>query len=127
MRRPPPHTHRPCRSRRVPGGDRSRKNAAAGGHRVLSGVHDDHNRRTDHGRRRAVRKGEQITGTAREKLAREMKEQYEGGRSIRAIAEAYGRSYGFVHRVLTETDVSLRGRGGEHPQRRLGTAAHSGR
>nr|WP_308288411.1 helix-turn-helix domain-containing protein [Streptomyces lavenduligriseus] len=80
-----------------------------------------------HGRRRAVRKGEQITGAAREKLAREMKEQYEGGRSIRAIAEAYGRSYGFVHRVLTETDVSLRGRGGEQPQRRLGTAAHSGR
>ncbi|WP_443735740.1 helix-turn-helix domain-containing protein [Streptomyces lavenduligriseus] len=33
-----------------------------------------------------------------------MKEQYEGGRSIRAIAEAYGRSYGFVHRVLTEEE-----------------------
>ncbi|MER7224767.1 helix-turn-helix domain-containing protein [Streptomyces rubradiris] len=56
-----------------------------------------------------------------------MKEQYEGGRSIRAIAEAYGRSYGFVHRVLTETDVSLRSRGGEHPHRRLGTPARSGR
>jgi transposase len=74
-----------------------------------------------------VRKGEQITGAVREKLAQEMKEQYEGGRSIRAIAEAYGRSYGFVHNVLTETDVSLRGRGGERPQRRLGTAAHSSR
>ncbi|MFH9402611.1 helix-turn-helix domain-containing protein [Streptomyces sp. NPDC017638] len=74
-----------------------------------------------------MRKGEQITGAAREELAREMKEQYEGGRSIRAIAEAYGRSYGFVHRVLTETEVSLRGRGGEQSRRLLGTAAHSGR
>ncbi len=64
-------------------------------------------------------KGKQITGTAREKLAREMKEQYEKGLSIRAIAEAYGRSYGFVHRVLTETDAPLRGRGGKHPHRRL--------
>ncbi|CAL9289393.1 helix-turn-helix domain-containing protein [Streptomyces sp. SudanB182_2057] len=74
-----------------------------------------------------MRKGQQITGTAREKLAREMKEQYEAGRSIRAIAEAYGRSYGFVHRVLTETDVPLRARGGEHPQRHPGTPAHQGR
>ncbi|MFF4710087.1 helix-turn-helix domain-containing protein [Streptomyces eurythermus] len=74
-----------------------------------------------------MRKGEQITGAARQKLAREMKEQYEGGRSIRAIAEAYGRSYGFVHRVLTEMDVPLRSRGGERPQGHPGTAARSGR
>ncbi|GAA2229432.1 helix-turn-helix domain-containing protein [Streptomyces nogalater] len=74
-----------------------------------------------------MRKGEQITGAAREELAREMKQQYEAGRSIRAIAEAYGRSYGFVHRVLTETEVSLRGRGGERPRRHRGTAAHAGR
>ncbi|MFF5407257.1 helix-turn-helix domain-containing protein [Streptomyces misionensis] len=63
-------------------------------------------------------KGKQITGAAREELAQEMKKQYEQGMSIRAIAEAHGRSYGFVHRVLTETDVSLRSRGGERPQRR---------
>ena len=35
-------------------------------------------------------KGKQITGTARAELAREMKEQYENGLSIRAIAEAHG-------------------------------------
>ncbi|CAL9666650.1 hypothetical protein SUDANB176_07256 [Streptomyces sp. enrichment culture] len=64
-------------------------------------------------------KGKQITGAAREKLAREMKEQYENGLSIRAIAEAHGRSYGFVHRVLTEADVPLRSRGGDRPHRRL--------
>ncbi|WP_435847388.1 helix-turn-helix domain-containing protein [Streptomyces eurythermus] len=42
-----------------------------------------------------------------------MEEQYEGGRSIQASAEAHGRSYGFVRRVLTEPGVSLRrpGRG----------------
>ncbi|MFE2276531.1 helix-turn-helix domain-containing protein [Streptomyces sp. NPDC059454] len=64
-------------------------------------------------------KGKQITGAAREELAREMREQYENGRSIRAIAEAHGRSYGFVHRVLTEADAPLRSRGGNHSHRRL--------
>jgi transposase len=64
-------------------------------------------------------KGKQITGTAREKIAREMKKQYEEGLSIRAIAEAHGRSYGFVHRVLSEADVNLRSRGGDRPRRRL--------
>ncbi|MFI8193280.1 helix-turn-helix domain-containing protein [Streptomyces sp. NPDC085946] len=66
-----------------------------------------------------MNKGKQITGTAREELAREMKKQYESGLSIRAIAEAHGRSYGFVHRVLGEAQVSLRSRGGERPRRRL--------
>jgi hypothetical protein len=32
--------------------------------------------------------------------------------SIRALAAETGRSYGFVHRILTENDVDLRGRGG---------------
>ncbi|MDX3772085.1 MULTISPECIES: helix-turn-helix domain-containing protein [unclassified Streptomyces] len=36
----------------------------------------------------------------------------EGGASIRAIADAHGRSYGFVHRMLSEAGVTLRGRGG---------------
>ncbi|MFI2641717.1 helix-turn-helix domain-containing protein [Streptomyces sp. NPDC018610] len=72
-------------------------------------------------------KGKQITGTAREKLAQEMKRQYEQGMSIRAVAEAHGRSYGFVHRVLSETDVPLRARGGNHPQQRLEDAGPSRR
>ncbi|MFF3501689.1 helix-turn-helix domain-containing protein [Streptomyces sp. NPDC003247] len=66
-----------------------------------------------------MNKGKQITGAAREELAREMKKQYADGLSIRAIAEAHGRSYGFVHRVLTEADVPLRSRGGDRPHRRL--------
>jgi hypothetical protein len=32
--------------------------------------------------------------------------------SIRALASSTGRSYGFVHRVLTESGVQLRQRGG---------------
>ncbi|MFC9930945.1 helix-turn-helix domain-containing protein [Streptomyces sp. NPDC127190] len=58
-------------------------------------------------------KGKWITGGAREKLAEVFAGEYKEGRSIRAIAEAHGRSYGFVHRVLTEADVPLRSRGGD--------------
>ncbi|MDX6206482.1 MAG: hypothetical protein QOF39_2539, partial [Frankiales bacterium] len=31
---------------------------------------------------------------------------------IRSLAESTGRSYGFVHRILTESGAALRGRGG---------------
>lgn len=60
----------------------------------------------------SVKKGARITGTDRSKLAGELKKKYTGGASIRALAEETGRSYGFVHRILTENEVSLRGRGG---------------
>jgi predicted transcriptional regulator len=59
-----------------------------------------------------VKKGARITGTDRTKLAGELKKKYSQGSSIRALAEETGRSYGFVHRILTENEVSLRGRGG---------------
>ncbi|WP_432026496.1 helix-turn-helix domain-containing protein [Streptomyces sp. 1222.5] len=49
-----------------------------------------------------MHKGKWITGSARKDLAKTFAEEYGEGRSIRAIAEAHGRSYGFVHRVLTE-------------------------
>ncbi|MGW6145148.1 helix-turn-helix domain-containing protein [Streptomyces sp. NPDC055140] len=57
-------------------------------------------------------KGTRITGEARDKIANELKKAYEGGASIRALAQDTGRSYGFVHRILTEAGVTLRGRGG---------------
>ena len=57
-------------------------------------------------------KGTRITGETRAKLASELRSQYEKGASIRALAESTGRSYGFVHRVLSESEVPLRGRGG---------------
>ena len=57
-------------------------------------------------------KGRRITGAERDTLAADLKKKYESGASIRALAESTGRSYGFVHRVLSESGVTLRGRGG---------------
>jgi hypothetical protein len=59
-----------------------------------------------------LRKGSRVTGAAREKLATDLKEKYESGESIRSLAQTTGRSYGFVHRMLNESGVVLRGRGG---------------
>ncbi|WP_026124337.1 MULTISPECIES: helix-turn-helix domain-containing protein [Nocardiopsis] len=59
-----------------------------------------------------LRKGTRVTGTERSELATELKKRYDAGESIRSLAAATGRSYGFVHRLLTEAGVTLRGRGG---------------
>ena len=59
-----------------------------------------------------LKKGSRVTGAAREKLAADLKKKYDSGASIRALAEETGRSYGFVHRMLSESGVTLRGRGG---------------
>ncbi|MFS8104057.1 transcriptional regulator [Lentzea alba] len=61
---------------------------------------------------RTTAKGTRITGEARVKMAADLRKKYEMGASIRALAEATDRSYGFVHRILTESGVVLRGRGG---------------
>lgn len=60
----------------------------------------------------AIRKGARITGSARDKLTADLRKKYEKGLSIRALADGTGRSYGFVHRLLVDADVPLRGRGG---------------
>ena len=59
-----------------------------------------------------LKKGSRVTGAAREKLSADLKKKYEQGQSIRALAQTTGRSYGFVHRMLSESGVTLRGRGG---------------
>jgi len=59
-----------------------------------------------------IRKGTRVTGADRSKLATDLKARYDAGESIRSLATATGRSYGFIHRILTETGVVLRGRGG---------------
>jgi predicted transcriptional regulator len=59
-----------------------------------------------------LKKGARITGADRTKLAAELKKAYDKGKSIRELADTHGRSYGFVHRVLSESGVTLRGRGG---------------
>jgi hypothetical protein len=45
-------------------------------------------------------------------MATDLKNRYDAGESIRSLAIATGRSYGFIHRILTEHGVILRGRGG---------------
>lgn len=60
----------------------------------------------------AIRKGARITGSARDRLTADLRRKYEKGQSIRALADGTGRSYGFVHRLLVDAEVPLRGRGG---------------
>ncbi|MFF3159420.1 helix-turn-helix domain-containing protein [Streptomyces sp. NPDC057910] len=59
-------------------------------------------------------KHSRTTGAARTALAAQFKAAYEGGTSLRSIAEEAGRSYGFVHRVLSESGVVFRARSGRH-------------
>ena len=59
-----------------------------------------------------LKKGSRVTGGERDRLAAELRRKYDSGESIRALASSTGRSYGFVHRMLSESGTSLRGRGG---------------
>jgi Helix-turn-helix domain len=52
------------------------------------------------------------TEANRSELAADLKNRYDAGESIRSLATSTGRSYGFIHRILTESGVTLRGRGG---------------
>ena len=60
----------------------------------------------------ALKKGSRVTGAERDKLATDLRKKYDAGQSIRTLAAASGRSYGFVHRMLSESGATLRGRGG---------------
>jgi hypothetical protein len=59
-----------------------------------------------------LKKGSRVTGSERDRLAADLRRKYDDGESIRALASATGRSYGFVHRILSESGRQLRGRGG---------------
>lgn len=59
-----------------------------------------------------LKKGARVSGTQRTKLVGDLRKAYERGATIRALAEQTGRSYGFVHRVLSEAGIVLRGRDG---------------
>lgn len=65
-----------------------------------------------------LKKGSRVIGGERDRLAEDLKRKYAGGESIRTLAQSTGRSYGFVHRMLSESGVSLRGRGGATRGRR---------
>jgi predicted transcriptional regulator len=64
-----------------------------------------------------INKGARILGTARTQLRSKLAARYEKGVSIRQLAEETGRSYGFIHRILSESDVTLRRRGGNTRKR----------
>jgi len=52
-----------------------------------------------------------IAGEARTQLGADLAAQYEQGTPIRSLVESSGRSYGFIHQLLTEAGVTLRPRG----------------
>src|SRR5258708_18934358 len=59
-----------------------------------------------------LKKGTRVTGADRTRLASDLHKRYSAGESIRALAASTGRSYGFIHRILAESGVALRSRGG---------------
>jgi hypothetical protein len=67
-------------------------------------------------------KGVRIVGDARDALALRLCSEYEKGASIRDLAEHTGRSYGWVHGVLTEAGVT-RARGGRRTGKKTSPAA----
>lgn len=60
----------------------------------------------------ALKKGTRVIGMDRSRLGKQLGKRYDSGESIRALAASTGRSYGFVHRLLRESGVELRRRGG---------------
>lgn len=60
----------------------------------------------------ALKKGSRVTGAERDRLAADLRKKYDAGQSIRRLASSSNRSYGFVHRILSESGTTLRGRGG---------------
>ena len=65
-----------------------------------------------------LKKGVQIAGAERVKLTRDVTARYVAGASIRDLADRYGRSYGFIHRIISESGTPMRGRGGRQVSRR---------
>ena len=59
-----------------------------------------------------IAKGQRVTGADREALSKDLVEKYKSGASIRDLAAETSRSYGFIHRILKDAGVELRGRGG---------------
>ncbi|WP_075003534.1 helix-turn-helix domain-containing protein [Streptomyces qinglanensis] len=58
-----------------------------------------------------VKRRSEVVSAARAKLSAELMRRYNAGESIRSLADATGRSYGFVYRLLSQEGV-LRRRSG---------------
>ena len=61
-------------------------------------------------------KGSRVTGAERDQQAADLKKRYDGGASIRSLAESTGRSYGFIHRILSDSGTAMRNGGGRTAQ-----------
>lgn len=59
-----------------------------------------------------LKKNTQVIGADRETIRAQVVQDYSTGRSIRSLAQEIGRSYGFVHHLLKEGQVTFRSRGG---------------
>lgn len=70
-----------------------------------------------------LKKGARVTGPRRDKLASDLAKKYAAGVSIRDLAAETGRSYGFVHRMLSESGAQLRSRGGATRTKKTAGAA----
>lgn len=53
-----------------------------------------------------------ISGADRTGLSGHLREDYETGLSVRALAGRYNRSYGSTYKLLQEAGTPMRGRGG---------------
>lgn len=67
-----------------------------------------------------LNKGARILDADRDKLAAELRKCYEKGTAIRDLAQSIVRSYGFVHRILAESGVTLRDCGGANNRKGKG-------
>jgi predicted transcriptional regulator len=59
-------------------------------------------------------KRQRLIGGRRQAVREELAIRYSQGASIRTLAAESGRSYGLVHRLLTEAGVTMRSRGGNN-------------
>ncbi|MFE5300076.1 helix-turn-helix domain-containing protein [Streptomyces sp. NPDC056632] len=57
-------------------------------------------------------------GPQRDHAAADLRRRYDADASIRDLINLTGRSYGFVHRLLTEAGTPLRPRGGDQRSKR---------
>ncbi len=65
-----------------------------------------------------IAKGRRVKKAERDKLVAKLVKRYQKGASIRVLAEEVGRSYGFIHRLLSEAAVEFRSRGGAQRTRK---------
>lgn len=59
-----------------------------------------------------IEKGTRVVGEDREKLKTALKAKYEAGATVRQLHEETGRSFGAIQRLLAESGVTMRPRGG---------------